>query len=452
MAMKIHFMWVGQGDCTIIETNAGQVDGKIIMIDCGSTSGNRRVYYNNIEPALVNIFADYPLAKRGIIDYLFLTHSDGDHINMIGSLLESDIIREVTHFYYGGNISGYDDEILEYHEAEEDKEAEWIIDGKIINVHDLESCYIGVPGTTEQSLVIDIPPPLGFKLWILSANYPFKRDPRINVSTFNQKINQKKNLTGAWGRNKRYLKNSIDNNGNSIVILVEYDTRLRAMLLGDATKHQQKAILDDFKASHYMANGRANIFKMTHHGSYSDFNYNFANELVRPTMVLCSASIKEHKHPSMKAIDSINTLDNEYDNSPVHWSTFCEDLEYVNEMKKKRAQRDNNVKARYDYYQHQDPIYVTLLSFRPEPTIPPPPPLPPLTGATAPLVTLGKRSTKVENNSNTELHGINWVLTANSATDYGFNHYEEALNEALKLTATGSMEFSAKKRKNKRRY
>lgn len=61
--MKVHFLDVGQGDCTLI-----QCDGKAMLIDCGDSNQGTKIQ-------------NY-LKKQGIteLEYLILTHPDADHI------------------------------------------------------------------------------------------------------------------------------------------------------------------------------------------------------------------------------------------------------------------------------------------------------------------------------------------------------------------------------------
>ena len=68
--LKIHFIDVGQGDCTLIITPSG----KRIIVDGGEGNSEKYDYGKNIV---------FPyLLDRGInrIDYLVISHADNDHI------------------------------------------------------------------------------------------------------------------------------------------------------------------------------------------------------------------------------------------------------------------------------------------------------------------------------------------------------------------------------------
>lgn len=70
--MEVTYFDVGQGDCTIIET-----EGHVMMIDTGENNSGYRV-------------ADY-LEQEGIayLDYLILTHPDSDHIGGADNVIET---------------------------------------------------------------------------------------------------------------------------------------------------------------------------------------------------------------------------------------------------------------------------------------------------------------------------------------------------------------------------
>lgn len=50
MSAKVHFIWVGQGDCTLIQTDTN----KLILIDCG-TSDDFSIYDDNVKPSSTSL-------------------------------------------------------------------------------------------------------------------------------------------------------------------------------------------------------------------------------------------------------------------------------------------------------------------------------------------------------------------------------------------------------------
>ena len=83
--LKIYFLDVGQGDCTVIKT----IDNKFIVIDAGEGKESGYDYGKNVLfPFLIN-----KGAKK--IDFLFISHFDSDHIGGIFSIIEEISIGEV---------------------------------------------------------------------------------------------------------------------------------------------------------------------------------------------------------------------------------------------------------------------------------------------------------------------------------------------------------------------
>lgn len=70
--LKVHYIDVGQGDCTFVELP----DGKNLVIDAGSRSSATE---------LTNYISRVILKEEATIDYMILTHSDEDHVG--GSVL-----------------------------------------------------------------------------------------------------------------------------------------------------------------------------------------------------------------------------------------------------------------------------------------------------------------------------------------------------------------------------
>ena len=81
--LKVHFLSVGQADCTVIELP----DNKIMMIDAGDKDAKDAIL-NYLEDV---IFED----NYDKIDHLILTHSDEDHIGSAPDVIEKYDIEYV---------------------------------------------------------------------------------------------------------------------------------------------------------------------------------------------------------------------------------------------------------------------------------------------------------------------------------------------------------------------
>src|SRR5205823_4319234 len=82
--LRVTFLAVGKGGCTVIETP----DGRCLVYDTGTTTGPQ---------AVRRIIAPY-LWSRGVrrIDELYLSHADTDHFNGVAELLRRFPVGQVT--------------------------------------------------------------------------------------------------------------------------------------------------------------------------------------------------------------------------------------------------------------------------------------------------------------------------------------------------------------------
>ena len=85
--IKIHFVYVGQGDAIVIELPLGEY----MLIDAGSglsaSADNKERYYTYLEDVI----------EGDEIDYLVVTHPDSDHVNMMSQVVDD---YEIKNFYF----------------------------------------------------------------------------------------------------------------------------------------------------------------------------------------------------------------------------------------------------------------------------------------------------------------------------------------------------------------
>lgn len=84
--LAVHFVDVGQGDCIIIQLP----DGKNAIIDAGGDGANvtEQGCWERIEE---NIDA----LKIKTFDYMILTHTDGDHVDYMDSVLDKCLVKQI---------------------------------------------------------------------------------------------------------------------------------------------------------------------------------------------------------------------------------------------------------------------------------------------------------------------------------------------------------------------
>ena len=267
---KVYFIWVGQGDCTLIRTDSD----KLVLIDCG-TSDSMDIYTDNVKPTIESVLSD---TGKSAIDYLILTHSDKDHCNLVKKLFEFTSFGTT---YYGGHIDQYRSYIFEGTPKKPSP--------KLGTVETLVPHYLNLYATA----IID---DTDFKMWIIGGNYPYSHDPPD--TPFAKDINK--------NHGTKKLRSIYDNNGNSLVVVIDYKG-FRMMFLGDATDVQQQFLYDQAVTTGKLGAFASRMLKLSHHGSPDSYNDDLANKAVKPTGVTASAGVT-FGHPSEQVINGITSV------------------------------------------------------------------------------------------------------------------------------------------------
>lgn len=136
--LKIYFIDVGQGDCTLIKTPYN----KNILIDGGGSEfGNFDVGENIVLPYLLD-------RKVNIIDYLLISHFDSDHIGGLFYIMENLKIKNIIISKQGKETEN----LKKMKKIIQDKKINLIIvkKGDVINIDKISNIEILFP---EQSLI-----------------------------------------------------------------------------------------------------------------------------------------------------------------------------------------------------------------------------------------------------------------------------------------------------------
>ena len=87
---QINYYYMGQGDCILIKCP----DGKLVMIDCGSSKGVGAGSNVDLLLAVCTHVRALTRKNNGKIDILILTHKDKDHYNQVKQIFSSRTITE----------------------------------------------------------------------------------------------------------------------------------------------------------------------------------------------------------------------------------------------------------------------------------------------------------------------------------------------------------------------
>lgn len=245
--LRIHFLSVGQGDCTIVEFP----DGKSMIIDGGD--GN--------EETAETILRYANALKIKKFDYLVATHSDSDHV---GSL---DVVLSVK-----GAKTAYCPKIDDY----------------TINGEYAEFCSaLDKSGATKVYTEMGV-------FHRSEGEYPYRFAFLSPHKIDNPQCEYNKVNDGDHGDDAI--------NDTSAVLLVEYAGR-RALFTGDASESVEASLIRSDKAEVWRVGElsdlylKADILKVSHHGSNDATGTEFLNYLQAKTAIISCGADNAYGHP-----------------------------------------------------------------------------------------------------------------------------------------------------------
>jgi competence protein ComEC len=224
--VDVNFLDVGQGDGTVISCPTGA----LMLVDLGSKK-NAEIAGGDAIKYLVDLIRrsqDYRHLDKPTLDYLLITHGDGDHYNLVVPLIDTvnsqlgpiDIRRVVI----GGRMSDYDAAVQR----------------GVLKHAEATGLLTVLPDAAHDKMTDGfIPPPRwmpapGVGVYLLSANYPTR---------------------AAAAKNPK-----------SIVLMVVYGNPSRKVILtGDAEELTEKAILKYYESNPGFLKSFG--LKLGHHGS-----------------------------------------------------------------------------------------------------------------------------------------------------------------------------------------
>lgn len=253
---RIHFIDVGQGDCTLIELP----NGRTMLIDGGDGTGKTAKAILRYLNAL----------DIDAIDYLVVTHADSDHCGGLDTVLEYKTVRTV---FLPPVLSKYANE-------------EYVSFFTQVVEQGLPTVF------SSRSIVFDGSGAYPFTLTFL---HPYSLDV----------------TEGAIEHGK-----SEDNNEKSAALWLDY-AGTSALFAGDLpTEIEDKLALEDslgaFKNMGVDLTS-TEILKVSHHGSSSSSSLGFLQYLQVKTAVISCSAQNIYNHPSSEVLSSLATV-----NAAVH--------------------------------------------------------------------------------------------------------------------------------------
>lgn len=232
-SMTVQFLDVGMGDGTLVQVNpSGKIWDQLILVDFGEKRTQFKNPYKEAIQYLVETIAANselrdapPVPGVPFVDYLILTHPDGDHYNKLPELISADypgFPGKKLHFgevFFSGEAAEYGTLLT--------KDLAGLVKKKPIAPLP-EGYHSPIVGTTVTPTFTCGP----VKGYFLSSNWPSR----------NSKLTNRK----------------------SIVTKLSLGTK-NVILPGDATKETERAIIETFKDVPSFL--QADVVKLGHHGS-----------------------------------------------------------------------------------------------------------------------------------------------------------------------------------------
>ena len=242
--LQVTFVNVGQGDGIFIQFP----DGKTMIMDMGSAGGVDDAY-GNLKQVLTAAQVDY-------IDYVFITHTDSDHILYVSKLIDE---YEIRNFYFPNVV-----------------DAEMKTWSKVQSKANSETYNLNEE--TKQAVIN-----LNVGEWNIAGNdwnmkcYSFieKDYPSINSKSSGEK------------------KNSV-----SPLCVLEYANRT-IVLSGDSNEINEKYFLD----KGYLNDIDCDVYKLPHHGADNTTAQQVFNAIDPEYCVISVGEGNSHGHPTQEALD-----------------------------------------------------------------------------------------------------------------------------------------------------
>lgn len=271
----ISFLDVGQGDGTVIRLP----NGEIVIVDMGSTMGTPQT-----RPAIIEYFKDVlKFQNGGKVRALFLTHPDADHYNLVEAL-RSAFNMDIQHVYYSGAQEEYQSTSSLW--CNGNKQHQLPYRNMFLHNHMSGSTPCAKSGCSAN--VIFTPSdylPSNFDTWLdnmIKKNKATALGPGAGLDKLIQTNGAEIQLMAAS------CPGSEPSNAGSIVLRV-YFANKSAILMADATRDTEDAILNAYKANNLTYLLKCDVLKLGHHGSARTSTTQEWAEATDPSFLFLSA-------------------------------------------------------------------------------------------------------------------------------------------------------------------
>lgn len=290
--LKVHYLDVGQGDCTFIEFP----DDTTMMIDASIASYSQHI---------IKYVQDLGVSK---IDYFVLTHSDNDHVGGAKAVFDAFEIANVYRpFQIAGKVVGGQTEpiaeetLKEYYETIYPGDIQVATNNSYANFikSAYSETYTSGGATYKANVTVTYD---GIKIpEAISAEFSFEFFAPL-VRTGASKINYEE--TGTRGYPTKNYGNA---NDSSPVMLLEYHEK-SFIFTGDASETVEKDVMSTLSPEEKERFKNVDVMQAGHHGSrYSNSEEFLA--LVSPNyFVISCGKDNRYKHPHSEVLERVKAL------------------------------------------------------------------------------------------------------------------------------------------------
>ncbi len=263
---KVHFINVGQGDCTFIQLP----DGKNLMIDTGPENS-----IDNVESYLKIL----GLNKRDKIDYLILTHTDSDHIGNASKIINNYKIENI-----------YIPKVYSNYEIENN-----------LNFYDYNLVTSKLWYQTSKTIHENVN----------NINYSFK-DMVIESVEYNYSLIFYTPLNDKESNSNDY----------SPIIMLNYNHN-KFMFVGDVSSKAESEFLEYYNDILNLGYFDVDVLKVSHHGSKNSTTQQFLNVVKPEKAIISCGKENNYNHPNNETINNLVNYGCDVFRTDVSGSIVC---------------------------------------------------------------------------------------------------------------------------------
>lgn len=273
--LQVHMLDVGQGDCILILFP----DGKEMLIDCGN-------FYNTstIKETTLNYLDRY--ITDGQIDYLMLTHCDGDHVYFLDEVIEKFVVDNI----YMPNVKSGStkDKFAEQFASLPADRVAMFTDEDTIDTDCYANFYLNaLTEVASDGNLADI---------ILNVgNFAIEGETyKIDFFGYSAEEWKATNLSDA------HKKNAI-----SPIGILQYNGK-RLVLTGDSNEINEPKFVEKAKEFYGVDKLDCDVLKVAHHGSETSTTDEFLDFItVEYAVISCKVSANPFNHPRQATLDRL---------------------------------------------------------------------------------------------------------------------------------------------------